>query len=165
MNVTQKILIGLVILLIFVNLTFVFVIWESRPLSPDLPISLPIRPKKNFFEKQLNFDDEQLMLFRKRMIEHKIRLNELQLEIRRLNRDLQETIILEKPNEEKLVSLQLDSLALLIKQEIIAHIRTVAGICNPDQKVQLLEALNRLPDRKGNKGNKQKKRKRHTKND
>ncbi|MEM8939605.1 MAG: hypothetical protein AAGC64_09705 [Bacteroidota bacterium] len=162
MGVTQKILIGLVILLILVNVASIGFIWKNRPFSPDLPLSLPFRPE-NFFEKQIDFDDQQLILFRALMIEHKIRMDELQLEIRQLNKDLHETIILEKPSEEKLVSLQMDSLALLIKQEIIAHIKSVAGICNPNQKLQLLEALNNLPDRKGNKGNKKKKRKRQKK--
>ena len=153
MNSMQKILVSLVVLLILINVVLIGFIWRNRPSRFDPFRPMPMRTE-SFFENQLDFDEDQLTAFRSRMVEHKLRMDELQREIRLVNRDLHEAIILNQEEKEEVTSQKLDSLAALIKLETTDHIRSLATICRPEQRARLIEALNRLPDRRGNRGQK-----------
>ncbi len=164
MNTTQKILVGLVVLLIICNVTLIGFIWKNRPDRLDERKLMPLRTER-FFKNQLNLDDEQAKAFRNRIINHRLRMDELQQEIRQMNRELHESILLNQKEEEELISSQLDSLAFLIKHETTEHIRTLGEICSPDQRKQLIQALNSLPDRKGNISKRQRKRRKGNNSD
>jgi hypothetical protein len=156
-NRSKNILVGIVVLLILTNISMMVFIWNTstRTRKPWQNKNRPLRTE-HFIEERLDLNPEQMKEFSALRSEHREEMDILRGEIRLLNRDFHEAIVMGNTSEESRIAGQIDSLTYMMKKETVAHIKALANICTPMQKKKFLEELNKLPDRRGNRGDRRK---------
>ncbi len=150
----QRIIVGALIILVVVNLVLIVIIWGGRP-SRRIKMKAPKAHERieRFFDRSIDLDANQRNDFRRLQRAHRESMAGHNQQIRILNKAFHRAIVHGDKEIEQQISLQMDSVHALIKLATTEHIRSLANICSPDQKEQLLKALDEVPNRQGHRGN------------
>jgi hypothetical protein len=156
----NKLLFGVIIILVLLNLTTIFMLWYGKPKPfidrPDMPDHKNGR-LENLLKVELGFSEDQIEKFILLRDEHRKNIFKLNEEIRSIKKTLFDKIILDgyqKEISDSLINLSLEK-QKEIEEHTIRHFIELENLCEKDQKSKLMNIMHKLlgpPPPNGTKG-------------
>ncbi len=139
MNTYQKILTGVVILLIIVNMILLGFIWRNRPGKGPRRDQPPRHEMQgHFFQRELDLNRDQAAMFREAFRDHQRKMFELNRQMRLLKREINRAIIIEDTSGLQMNYQKFYGLQKKVEVESSRFISSISAICNDEQKEKLL---------------------------